>query len=221
MLTPVLRAIGQLGDPALLSVLLQSIALSALCFAAVAIGCDWLLHHYLLHSTNWLAEAIATLLTILAAVWLFVPLALVIAGLYLEPVCRAVERRWYPGLPPAKGAGFLASLIDGFALGLRVAVLSVLSVICAWILPGIGAILGLAVTAWALGRGLFATVALRRMPRHEANALYHQQRLGVFTQGAALALAGSVPLLNLLLPVLGPAAMVHVVMQGLRSPRLS
>ncbi len=213
LFTPILRAVGQLDDPALLLVLLQSIALSALCFAGLAAGGVWLVHHWLADqgTIGVVASALGGVLALIGALWLFVPIAVVIAGLYLEPVCRAVERRWYPALPPAVGASVLSQGFAGLAIGLRVALLSIVSLVLSIFIPGPGHVLGWLITAWALGRGMFAAVAMRRMSRRDADLLYYRRRGAVLVQGAALALGGTVPLLNLLLPVLGPAAMVHLV----------
>ena len=52
---------------------------------------------------------------------------------------------------------------------------------------------------------------MRRMGRPDALRRYARLRLPVLAQGVALALAGSVPGLNLLVPVVGTAAMVHVL----------
>jgi uncharacterized protein involved in cysteine biosynthesis len=79
-------------------------------------------------------------------------------------------------------------------------------------------LLGWAITAWALGRGLFMPVAMRRLSREEANDLYLRNRALVLVQGAALALAGYFPLANLLVPVLGPATMVHAYMRARSVP---
>jgi CysZ protein len=58
---------------------------------------------------------------------------------------------------------------------------------------------------------LFLAVAMRRLNRPESEALYLAVRPIVLAQGAAMAAAGYVPLLNLLIPVVGTAAMVHVM----------
>jgi uncharacterized protein involved in cysteine biosynthesis len=216
LLTPILRAIGQLDDPALLGVLLQTLLLSVLCFAGVAGGCFWLVHHWLGPDSafSWLAGALGSVLAIVSALWLFLPVAVVIASLFMEPVCRAVERRWYPDLPPSKGAGWLPQLLEGLSIALRVLVLSLLSLIASLIVPGLGHVLGWAITAWAIGRGLFVSVALRRLDRRQARAAYRAQRWDVLVQGGLLTLAGTLPLANFLLPVLGPACMVHVLLRG-------
>ena len=94
------------------------------------------------------------------------------------------------------------------ALGLAIAI------------PGIGLLLGWAITGWAIGRGLFVATAMRRMTRAEAVRLYASQRLPVLAQGGILALATTIPLLNLLVPVLGIAALTHVLNRA-PSPGLS
>ncbi len=231
LFTPILRAIGQLDDPALLGVLLKTLVLSVLCFGGLAAGGFWLLHHLfgpggaldgldgVLGNVpalvlGWTAGALGGLLAVIGALWLFLPLAVVIASLFMEPVCRAVERRWYPGLPPAQGAGIWPQLWEGLVIGMQVLALSVLSLVIALLVPGLGQILGWAITAWAIGRGLFAAVAMRRMSRREALWAYRSRRFDVLVQAAVLTVAGTLPLLNFLLPVLGPAAMVHVLLRA-------
>jgi uncharacterized protein involved in cysteine biosynthesis len=150
---------------------------------------------------------------------LFLPLAEVIGTLYFDRIARAVERRFYPNLPPPSGAPWLDQLWDSLALGMRVLGLQVLALVLALLLPGIGLLLSWAVSAFAIGRGLFVAVAMRRMPRPQAEALYRSARPVVLVQGAVMAIASTVPLVNLLVPVLGTAAMVHALDQAV-SPTL-
>jgi uncharacterized protein involved in cysteine biosynthesis len=99
-------------------------------------------------------------------------------------------------------------------VGLRVLLLTLLTLPLAVFFPPVGLALGWAVTAWAIGRGLFVAVAMRRMSRRAATVLYRQQRHSVLFQGALLALAGYLPPLNLLVPIVGTAAMLHVLEQS-------
>jgi uncharacterized protein involved in cysteine biosynthesis len=147
----------------------------------------------------------------LLALWLFLPLAAVIGTLYFDRIASAVERRFYPWLAPPVGAPLLDQVWDTAALGLRILLLQLLALLLALILPGIGLILGWIVAAYAIGRGMFVAVALRRMPRIRAEMLYRTERSVVLLQGAAIALIGSIPIMNLLVPVIGTAAMVHVL----------
>ena len=52
---------------------------------------------------------------------------------------------------------------------------------------------------------------LRRIPRPTAAVLYRRARPMVMLHGCVLALAGYVPLLNLFIPVIGTAVMVHLL----------
>jgi CysZ protein len=52
---------------------------------------------------------------------------------------------------------------------------------------------------------------MRRMPRGAAEAMYRRARPAVLAQGCIMAFAGYIPVLNLLIPVIGTAAMVHVL----------
>jgi CysZ protein len=87
--------------------------------------------------------------------------------------------------------------------------------VLALILPGIGLLLAWLIGGYAIGRGLFVAVAMRRMPRPDAEAIYRSGRSVVLAHGCVLALAGAVPLLNLLIPLVGTAAMVHVLDQAM------
>jgi CysZ protein len=214
---PLLLALRQLADPVFAGVLLRSVLWSAAGFALLCWAAAWGTHAWLAaHGAwpgvwSWLGGAAATLLAAAAALFLFQPVAVVIATFYLERVARAVERAWYPALPEPRGATLAAQAWDGAALGVAVLALNVVALLLALLLPGVGLLLGWAVAAWAIGRGLFVAVAMRRMGREAARAAYDRRRGAVLLQGAALAAAAAVPGLNLLVPVIGVAAMVHVL----------
>ena len=211
-----LRAFAQLDDPVFVGVLVRSLLLSVLAFAAVFAGSGWAAGQ-VVHGAGWIgwAAGIAGGLGVaILALWLFVPVALLIATLYLDRIAAAVERRFYPGLPAAEGAPMLAQAWDGIALGAQVLVLQVIALGLAFALPGIGLAIGWLITGWGIGRGLFVAVAMRRMPRPDALRLYARRRLLVLIQGGLLALAGTVPFMNLLIPILGVAALTHVLNRG-------
>ncbi len=218
MLTPITRAplvsaVAQLDDPVFLGVVARSLLLSAAVFLVLAACSFWGIEQ--LVGTQgwwgWIAGTLGAFGALLLSLWLFVPAALLIATLYMDRIAEAVDRRFYPGLPEPRGASLAVQAWDGLALGGQVLVLQLVGLLLALLLPGVGLLLGWAIAGWAIGRGLFVGVAMRRMNRGEAQALYARCRLPVLAQGLLLALAGTVPLLNLLVPVLGTAAMVHVL----------
>jgi len=164
--------------------------------------------------SGWLATAAAALggaLALALAVWLFVPVMLALAGLFLDPVAEAVERRFYPGLPPARGASLAAQATFNLKLGLWLGALSLATLPLTFAVPPVGAALLWAVSAVGLGHGLFEGVAQRRMGVGEARALRRAREAPVLAIGAVLAGASLVPVLNLLVPVVGTAAMTHLL----------
>jgi len=213
LLSPLARALAQLDDPIFLGVVIRSVAWSALCFILLYFGTIWAVHHLLgLHGwIGWAVDILGSLAASLLALWLFLPVAAIIGTLYLERIAGAVERRYYPTLPPARGAPVAAQVWDAISVGLRILLLNLLALVLALILPGIGLVLAWIIGGYAIGRGLFVAVAMRRMPRRNAEALYRDARPVILAQGCAMALAGYLPVLNLLIPVVGTAAMVHVL----------
>ncbi len=213
MFRALFRALGQIGDPALLRPLLLAAALTG----AAMLGLGWAVSAglgMLAGGEGWIAGAAAAagaLLVLVALYWLFLPLVLVVAGLFLDGVAAAVEQRHYPHLPPAQGASVAAQAWAGLTLALRLAALTLLLLPLSLLLPVAGGLLLWAVAAIGLGEGLFATVAQRRMPVAAEAALRRRRRGAIWGVGAALALLALVPPLGLFAPVLGAAAMVHLL----------
>jgi CysZ protein len=210
---PFLLALEQLPDPGVLRLVLASLALAAAALALAGRAALLLVHHWLAAqgTLGWIAGAAGGLAVLVLAVWLFLPLAIVIAGLFQEGVAHAVERRHYPDLPPPRGAALAAQLLDSLLFGARVLALQALTLVLALVLPGVGLLLGWAIASWAIARGLLTAVAMRRMSRAEAHRAWLAHRPRALLQGALLTALGTVPLLNLLVPFLGTAAMIHVL----------
>lgn len=217
LFSPLARALSQLDDRVFLGVLLRSVLWAVVCFMSLHVATIWAVRHVLhLHGwIGWIAGVLGGIGASLLALWLFLPVAAIIGTFYIDRVARAVERRYYPWLPPAQGASIGAQIWDAISVGLRILLLSVLALILALILPGVGLILAWFIGGYAIGRGLFVAVAMRRMPRLHAEAAYRHARPVILAQGCAMALAGSIPILNLLIPVVGTAAMVHVLDQAM------
>lgn len=220
MLSPLVRAFSQFDDRAFLGVLVRSLLWSAACFIALHLATIWAVHRLLdLHGwLGWAADILGGIGASLLALWLFLPIAAIIGTLYIDRIARAVERRYYPALPPPRGASLAAQLWDAVSVGLRILLLSLLGLVAALFLPGIGLLIAWAIGGYAIGRGLFVAVAMRRMPRAAAEALYRRARPTILAHGAIMAMATWVPILNLLIPVIGTAAMVHVLDQAIAAP---
>lgn len=213
MIAPLLLAFRQLGDRAFLGPLLKGLGGAFLVFAGLVVAGAWGAEA-LAGGSGWLATAAAALGGLLAvglAVWLFVPVMLAVAGLFLDPVAEAVERRFYPGLPPARGASLAAQARFNLWFGLRMGALSLLALPLAFAAPPVAAVLLWLLGAVGLGHGLFEGVAQRRMGVEDARALRRAREARVLGIGAVLAAVALVPGLNLLVPVVGTAAMTHLL----------
>lgn len=221
LILPMSRALSQLTDPAMLGVVWRSVLFSALFFAAILIATIGAVHHFIAAGgiVAWALDALGSIAASVLAMWLFLPVAAMIGTLYFERIARAVERAYYPSLPPAQPAPILDQLTVSLGVGLRVLGLNLLALLLTLLLPGIGLPIGWAVASWAMARGMFVAVAMRRLNRVDTEALYRSARPIVLVQGAVMAAAAYFPLLNLLIPVAGTAAMVHVLDLALTGDR--
>jgi uncharacterized protein involved in cysteine biosynthesis len=131
----------------------------------------------------------------------------IFASLFLEVICRAVERRYYPELTPPRDQ----SIWEGIWTGLRFAVIIVLFNILflpAFILlPGVAYWL---LNGILLGREYYELVAYRRLSPRDAATLRKRRRPVLFAGGIVLAVVASIPVVNLLLPLFGTAFMLHL-----------
>jgi CysZ protein len=215
MVAALFLALSQLGEPAFRRPLLWGVLGAALSVALLgwgaiegaawlAAGQGWL---------SWLAQAGGGLAGLVLAWWLFLPVAAAIAAQLVEPVAAAVERRHYPGLPPPRGASIAAQLAFGLRFGLKLLGLQLLLLPLLFV-PVVGFVLALLVSAHALGSGMVQQTALLRMDAAGARQAWRRLRVSGWLLGLALALMALVPLLNLLVPVLGTAAAVHLLQRS-------
>ena len=213
-MTALALAFAQLDDPACFGALLRSVGLAFAAYALLLAGSIWgigtLLAAY--HLPAWLAGIVGTVGVVLLALWLFLPTVVLIATFYIDRIAVAVEARHYPWLPPPSPAPLAVQLWDGVGLAGRVLLMNLVALLLALLpIPGIGLALAILVSGWAIGRGLFVAVAMRRLSRAAAISLYTRHRAAVLIPGIVLAAASIVPGLNLLVPIVGTAAMVHVM----------
>ncbi|ONG50652.1 cysteine biosynthesis protein CysZ [Pseudoroseomonas deserti] len=211
-----LLPLKQLDDPAFRRPLLKALGVAILAFGGLAWLADWGVG-WLAGGTGWLATVaglLGGLLVLVSTFWLFVPVMLGITGLFSDEVAEAVERRFYPALPPAQGASIAAQARAGLGLALRFLVISLALLPLALIAPPLGVVVYWVLAALSLGYGLFDGVAQRRMSVADSQALRRRHRAQILAIGGALAALAVVPVANLLVPVLGTAAMTHLLHRG-------
>lgn len=211
MITAFLRAIGQLRDPRILRILGCSVLLGIASFAAVWLGIAYVLTHTSVTGIGWLEAAVDVLggLATLVLTWLLFPLVLsACVGLFLDGVAAAVEARHHPQLQPAPGLPWWQSLAVSARFLIVVIVCNVL-LLALLLVPPVYPVAYVLVNGVLVGREYFELVALRRCPPATARQLRRSHRLELLLMGIVVTAMLAVPLLNLITPVIGTAAMVH------------
>lgn len=215
------RALAQIGDQRFRRVLILGVLLTlALLFGIYALFLQavwWLTPESIdlpligpVTGVETLLGWASFLVMIALSVFLMVPVASAFAGLFLEDVVDAVEDRHYPNLPPAAVMGRPEALRHSVNfLGLVIAV----NVAAVFVYPFVGPAIPLvfwALNGFLLGREYFTLVAQRRLPRAEAIAMRKRNGLRLWIAGTRMAAPLSIPLVNLLVPVLGVATFTHL-----------
>ena len=144
------------------------------------------------------------------SVFLMVPVASAFSGLFLEDIADAVEDRHYPGLPPVTPLRLADTIIDSANfLGLLIAVNLLALVLYAFAGPAIPLVFW-AINGWLLGREYFTLVAMRRLGWQGAKDLRARHKGTIWLAGVLMAAPLSLPLVNLVVPVLGVATFTHI-----------
>lgn len=221
MIRDFLTALGDLFRPGARSVLALGMALALALLAAIyalfVVLIGWLVPDTItlpwIGAITWVDDLMSWAsvgLMLLLSFFLMVPVASAFTGLFLDRVADSVEARHYPGLPPARNVPLAEALRDSLGfLGVIIAVNALALV--GYLLVGPAApLLFWAVNGYLLGREYFQMVALRRMDRTAARAFYKAHRLRVWGAGVLMALPLSLPVMNLIVPVLGAATFTHL-----------
>ena len=221
ILIDALRALSQMGDPAFRRVLGLGVGLSVGLLIAVAAGfaalAGWLVPDTVtlpwIGELGWLddlAAGGAVLALLAASVFLMVPVASLFTGLFLEAVAEAVEARHYPEAGRVPRASLGASLRESAAyLALLIAANAVALVVYLTV-PPLAPFVFWGVNGLLLGREYFQVVALRRLSREEAMRLRRRHLPQVWAAGVLMAVPLTIPVVNLVVPVLGAATFTHL-----------
>jgi CysZ protein len=220
LLAAFVKAIRQLGDPAIRRVLWISLGTSLLVFALLWTAVGYLLTQTTFFQIGWLDTAIDVLggFATLALSWLLFPAVVSnTTGLFLERVAQAVERRHYPELPPVRSQPMreiLASSVKFFSLMLLLNLIVLLFLL----IPPVFPFVFYGINGYLLGREYFDLVAVRRLDPLQARLLRRRHGRTLFTAGLLIAFLLTIPIVNLLAPLIGTAVMVHVFETIRREP---
>ncbi|OWU76291.1 EI24 domain-containing protein [Phaeobacter sp. 22II1-1F12B] len=220
-------AIAQIGDRPFRKVLMLGVLLTFALLVAATVGLLWLVQTYFgdgitlpwIGEVQWvdsLFSATSILVMLFLSIFLMVPVASAITSFFLDEIAQAVEDRHYPQLPEARNVPFAEALSDSVAflgvlivanlLGLIVYLIFLVTAVLAPFAPFVF----YALNGYLLGREYFTLVAIRRIGRKEATRMRKKYGSTVFLAGVLMTVPLTVPVVNLLVPVLGAATFTHL-----------
>ncbi len=224
MFAALIRAINQLGDKKFQKVILFGIAGSVAVFVGLWLLAGWgvsavawtdlpWVGGFLDWFPDWVGEA-AFLVTMLIVMFLLFPAVMTaIVSIFLEDIVKAVEDRHYPALPPARPIPMAEVVVDalkflGLVVGVNLLALPLYAIL--FFIPPLNIILYYVLNGYLVGREFYEMVAFRRLSKSDAADVRKAHKGKITATGAMFAFGMTVPILNLLTPVLAAATMVHV-----------
>ena len=219
--TSFFKALAQLPDPRFRRVLLLGIGLTIALLVGSYAALLWVIQSAAegglslpwIGEVTWLGDLLSWGsfgLMILLSIFLMVPVASAITSLFLDDVAQAVEDVHYPSLPSVPRANFWDGLRDTVNfLGVLI-VANLLAFILYALLPFFALPIFFALNGFLLGREYFQLAAMRRIGRAEAKILRKKHQGKIWLAGCLMALPLSIPLVNLIIPILGAATFTHL-----------
>ncbi|WP_439124847.1 EI24 domain-containing protein, partial [Marivita sp.] len=216
--------LGQLGDARFRKVLFLGIGLGFALLVAFFAGLMWLLNTALgpeatlpfIGEVTWLDDLLswtAFISMIILSIFLMVPVASAITSMFLDDVADAVEDKHYPQLPKADRVPWGDALRDTVNfLGVLIAA-NIFAVILYVMLPPFALFIFWGLNGFLLGREYFTLAAMRREGRAGARALRKRHAGKIWVAGTLMAMPLSLPLVNLVIPILGAATFTHLYHQ--------
>ncbi|WP_171176090.1 MULTISPECIES: EI24 domain-containing protein [unclassified Ruegeria] len=215
------NALGQIGDPKFRGVLLRGVGLTILLLIAACAGAIWLINWLsgneislpFIGAVPWLNDVLnysGIVLVLILPVFLMVPVASAITSIFLDEVAQAVEDKHFPSLQPARRIPVSEAVLDGLSfLGVLI-VANLLALILYAIFTPLAPFIFWAMNGFLLGREYFTLAAIRRVGRDGARKLRAKHATTIWVAGTLMAIPLSVPLVNLVIPIIGAATFTHI-----------
>ena len=217
-----LKAVAQLfTDARFRRVFWIGIALTVALLVAAYAGFLWFLNAFVgpeatvpvLGEVRWLNDLLtwsSLFLMIVLSVFLMVPVASAITSMFLDEVADAVEDRHYPELAPAAPVPFLDAVKDTLSFLVVLILANILAIVLYVIFSPAALFIFWALNGFLLGREYFQLAAMRRVGREGARAMRRQHIMPIWAAGTLMAVPLSMPLVNLLIPIIGAATFTHL-----------
>jgi len=219
--TAIARALAQAGDPAFRGVLLRGLGLTLVLLLALAAGAGWLVGWLVPDSVTLpligdltfldsLSSGLSVIGVLALSTVLMVPVASAFTGIFLDDVAAAVESRHYPDAQARPTAPILSAIADSLRFLAVIVVANLCALVLYLMLPPAAPLIFWGLNGFLLGREYFQLAALRHLDESEARRLRRRHGGRIWLAGAVMAVPLTVPVLNLLVPVLGAAVFTHL-----------
>jgi uncharacterized protein involved in cysteine biosynthesis len=214
------RALEQLTDRKFQSVFWRSIGLTlaflAATFYAFTILIGWAIPDAItlpfigeVSSFGAIASGGALIAMFLLSAFLMFPVASLVIGFFIEDIADAVETKHYPHLPPAESLPFTEVIIDASKFMGIMILANLLALIIYFASTLLAPVIFWIVNGFLLGREYFQLVAARRIGMAAANKLRKKHFAEIWLAGIFMAIPLSIPVVNLVVPLLGVAVFTH------------
>lgn len=214
-------ALGQLGDRRFRKVLLLGIALTLALLITATAGLVALVQLLvtddvglpLIGQVTWLDDilsASSVLLMLALSIFLMIPVASAMTSMFLDTVAGAVEAVHYPSLPPATPVPVGDAVRDTINFLGVLLLANILAIILYLVFSPAALFIFWGLNGFLLGREYFTLAAIRRVGRTRAKELRKRHSATIWLGGTLMAIPLSVPLLNLVIPILGAATFTHI-----------
>ncbi len=211
-----IRALKQLGEPGSRLIVLRAVGLTLVIFVLLLAGGNWLLGDITITGWDWLDSMLQLggfFVVVVVLFFVFPAISSIFIAIFLDDIAEAVEKLYYPDDPPGKSADVKASL----TLSLRFAVVMIgLNILCLplylilFFFPPFNLLLFYALNGYLLAREYFELVGARHMTPAELRRTRKAWVGQLWLAGAVIAFLMTVPIVNLIAPIVATAAMVHI-----------
>ncbi len=229
MFSALAKAFGQLSDPAFRQVLVRSVLAALVVFIGVWVaawfGLSWAGEAlsgwvaaqepggFWVEVVEWVFGAAGVMGVLIASFFLFPGVMLVALSLMLDDIAQAVERRYYPELPPARAQPLGEAVMAALAFAAVMLLLNLLALpfyLLLLFVPPLNLFVFYLLNGYLLGREYFELVAARRFDAAGVRRLRRRYRGRVMLAGVVIAFLLTVPIVNLVTPVVATGFMLHV-----------
>jgi CysZ protein len=210
------KAFAQLPEPAFRKVLVRSLILTGGLFVGLLFLFGWATDNLIVSEYGWLnmiAEWGSFAAVFLVLLILFPAISALFISFFLDDIAEAVEARFYPHDRLGRSANLGVTLIMAGQFTLVMLVLNLLALPLYLILffTSLSFFLYYGLNGYLLSREYFELVAVRHYDAKDIKAIRLENRRTLFFTGVIIAFLLSIPILNLLAPIVATAAMVHVL----------